>query len=152
MVIRSATPGDIDRCSELLACLFEQETEFSPDPECQKKGLQTIIENPSQGTVFVSENKKSGLIAGMVVLLYTISTALGKRVALLEDMIVDPAYQSQGIGSSLLQHAVRFAREKGFGRITLLTDEGNIAAHNFYKKNGFVRSGMVVFKKIISSS
>ncbi len=152
MAIRSANPDDIDRCSELLAYLFEQEVEFFPDLESQKKGLQLIIENPSSGTVLVYENKEKEFIAGMAVLLFTISTALGKKVAVLEDMIVDPACRSQGVGSKLLQHAVRLVKNMGSGRITLLTDESNASAMDFYKKNGFRRSGMAVFRKIISSS
>lgn len=151
MVIRSATPEDIDRCCELLEHLFEQETEFFPDPELQKNGLRLIIENPSEGTVLVSVNEQKGVITGMVVLLYTISTALGKKVALLEDMIVDPAYRSQGTGSHLLQHAIRHVRNMGLARITLLTDHSNATASKFYEKNGFTRSDMVVFRKIISS-
>lgn len=150
MAIRSAIPEDINRCSELLAHLFEQEVEFFPNPESQKKGLRLILENPSSGTVLVYEDLDKGFLAGMVVLLYTISTALGRKVVLLEDMIVDPAYRSQGIGSQLLQHAVSFVRDMGFGRITLLADKNNTNAVGFYKKNGFKRSDMVVFRKIIS--
>lgn len=152
MVIRSANLGDIDRCCELLTILFEKEAEFSPDPECQKKGLQMIIENPSYGTAFVCESRNDGYITGMIVLLFSISTALGMKVALLEDMIVDPDFRSRGIGNHLIQHAVRFAEDKGFGRITLLTDADNGNAHDFYKKNGFTRSGMVAFRKNISPS
>lgn len=152
MAIRSATPEDINRCCELLTLLFEQEAEFTPDPENQKKGLLLILENPSSGTVLVYEDNEKGCIAGMVVMLYTISTALGKKVVLLEDMIVDPVYRSQGIGSQLLHHAVNLAKNIGFGRITLLTDENNENAFDFYNKNGFRRSDMVVFRKIISST
>ncbi len=152
MVIRSANPEDIDRCCELLAHLFEQETEFLPDQELQQNGLRMIIEHPSKGTVLVCTDGQKGVITGMVVLLYTISTALGKKVALLEDMIVDPAYRSQGIGTQLLQNAIHHARNMGLARITLLADHTNATAFEFYGKNGFTRSGMVVFRKIISSS
>lgn len=150
MVIRSATPADIGRCSELLGYLFEKEAEFSPDPECQQKGLALIIENPSSGTVLLCEERNSGSIVGMVTLLYTVSTALGKKVALLEDMIVDPAYRSKGIGNMLLRHAINLAKEKGLGRLTLLTDRGNTAAHHLYEKYGFEQSGMVAFRKLFS--
>ncbi len=150
MAIRPATPDDIGRCCELLGYLFEKEAEFSPDPECQQKGLELIIGNPSSGIVLVCEEKNSRFIAGMVILLYTISTALGKKVALLEDMIVDPAYRAKGIGNLLLERAVNLAEEKGLGRFTLLTDRNNIVAHHLYEKSGFIRSGMVVFRKLFS--
>lgn len=150
MVIRPAAPDDIGRCSELLGYLFEKEAEFSPDPECQQEGLALIIGNPSSGIVLVCEEKNSRFITGMVILLYTISTALGKKVALLEDMIVDPAYRAKGIGNLLLEGAVNLAEEKGLGRLTLLTDRNNIVAHHLYEKYGFTRSGMVVFRKLFS--
>ena len=150
MAIRPATPDDIGRCCELLGYLFEKEDEFSPDPECQQKGLELIIGNPSSGIVLVCEEKNSRFIAGMVILLYTISTALGKKVALLEDMIVAPAYRAKGIGNLLLERAVNLAEEKGLGRLTLLTDRNNIVAHHLYEKSGFIRSGMVVFRKLFS--
>ena len=150
MIIRSATLHDTGRCSELLELLFDKESEFNPDPVRQEKGLSMIIENPSSGTVLVCEESENGCIAGMVILMYTISTALGRKVALLEDLIVDPAYQSRGVGTMLLGHAFELAAEKSLGRITLLTDLDNTAAHRLYEKSGFSRSGMVVFRKIIS--
>ncbi|UZJ42531.1 GNAT family N-acetyltransferase [Prosthecochloris sp. SCSIO W1101] len=150
MIIRSATLDDIDRCIELLTCLFDQEAEFSPNPERQRKGLLMIIQDPSRGTILVAEDPKKGFIAGMTVLLYTVSTALGRKVVLLEDLIIDPAYRSRGIGTNLITHAIHLAENEGFTRITLLTDKDNGAAHDFYQKQGFNRSGMVVFRRIIS--
>ena len=150
MVIRSATLDDIDRCIELLTCLFGQEAEFSPDPVRQRKGLLMIIQDPSRGNVFVVEDQKRKVITGMAVLLYTVSTALGSKVALLEDLVIDPGYRSQGIGTQLINYAIRFAENEGFARITLLTDEDNGTAHHFYQKQGFSRSDMIVFRRINS--
>lgn len=150
MRVRPATPEDIDRCAELLRLLFSQEAEFTPAPLLQKKGLGMIIGNPASGTVFVCEETDGGLLTGMTVLLFTVSTALGKPVILLEDMIVDPQYRSRGVGSLLVEHAIKFAEEHGFGRITLLTDHDNTTAQEFYTRHGFRKSGMVTFRKIIS--
>ncbi|MCW8796593.1 MAG: GNAT family N-acetyltransferase [Chlorobium sp.] len=151
MFVRCASTSDAHRCSELLGYLFRQEAEFFPDPETQQKGLEMIFNNPDSGTVFVCEERRSRVITGMVILLYTISTALGKKVALLEDMIVDPGFRLQGIGSMLIEHALRHAASEGIERVTLLTDHDNTAAHRLYETNGFVRSGMIVFRKKIST-
>lgn len=80
---------------------------------------------------------------GMVNLLFTISTALGGRVAILEDMVVRPGYRSCGAGSKLLQAAMDFAKSAGCHRITLLTDRANESAQRFYKRHGFTLSEMV---------
>jgi predicted N-acetyltransferase YhbS len=91
--IRIAEPADIGSCARLLNILFSQEHEFTPDQRKQEAGLGMIIGNPSVGTVFVCESEES--IIGMVILLNMVSTALGKKVVMLEDMIVEPAWRSQ---------------------------------------------------------
>lgn len=143
--VRIAEPADIDACTRLLNVLFSQEHEFAPDLKKQKAGLGMIIGDSSAGTIFVCEADES--IIGMVSLLNLVSTALGKKVAMLEDMIVDPAYRGQGIGAMLLDHACSWARENGYGRITLLTDGDNVPAQRFYEAHGFARSTMVAFRK-----
>ncbi len=143
--VRIAEPADIDACTRLLNVLFSQEHEFAPDLKKQKAGLGMIIGDSSAGTIFVCEADES--IIGMVSLLNLVSTALGKKVAMLEDMIVDPEWRGQGIGAMLLDHACSWARENGYGRITLLTDGDNVPAQRFYEAHGFARSTMVAFRK-----
>ena len=77
--------------------------------------------------------RQTGEIVAMVNLLYTVSTALGARVAILEDMVVLSKVRNQGIGSTLLKHAIQFAKEQGCQRISLLTDDDNEGAHRFKK-------------------
>jgi len=145
--IRIAENRDTGACARLLGILFSQEHEFTPDIRNQELGLGMIIGNPDTGTVFVCE--KDGDIVGMVTLLTLVSTALGRKVLLLEDMIVDPAWRGRGIGSMLLEHACDWARNHGYGRITLLTDGDNDSAQHFYSEKGFSRSRMAVFRKIL---
>ncbi|MGH8602944.1 MAG: GNAT family N-acetyltransferase, partial [Gammaproteobacteria bacterium] len=75
--------------------------------------------------------------------LFTVSTALGGPVALLEDMVVHPEYRGGGAGSRLLQAAINLAESSGCYRITLLTDRTNESAQRFYKRHGFTLSDMV---------
>jgi len=81
--------------------------------------------------------------------LFTVSTALGSKVAILEDMIVAPEFRGKGVGTRLLERAVKLATDKGCARITLLTDRDNVAAHGFYRKGGFSRSDMIVFRRVL---
>ena len=149
MKIEMATTSDIPTLCTLLDYLFSQEVEFKPDHEIQSRGLEMILNNNNIGNIFVAKNNEK--IIGMVILLYTVSTALGERVALLEDMVVSPNERGLGIGSMLLDHAVKYATEKGCKRITLLTDKTNIEAQKFYKKHKFNRSSMIPFRMIINN-
>jgi GNAT superfamily N-acetyltransferase len=148
--IRSAEERDIVACTRLLEILFSQEAEFSPDPLCQQNGLRMIIGRPESGRVFVAEIERE--IVGMVLLLTTVSTFQGKKVALLEDMVVEPRWRRKGIGALLLDHAIEAATLEGLGRITLLTDESNTEAQAFYRSRGFQPSTMQVFRKTIDES
>ncbi|MDQ7785427.1 MAG: GNAT family N-acetyltransferase [Desulfomonilaceae bacterium] len=139
--ISKATLNDIPQLADLLCLLFTQEADFQPDVETQCTGLRRIIENPDAGTILVLRDGPA--VVGMVNVLYTISTACGGRVAIIEDMVVRPEHRGQGAGTSLLQGAIDLARAAGCRRITLLTDRTNASAIRFYRRHSFVMSEMI---------
>lgn len=141
MTITPATTSDIPSLCELLNELFAQEAEFKPDYAAQSRGLACIIDHPEVGSILVA--RRQDKIVGMVNLLFTVSTALGERVALLEDMVVAPAMRGGGIGSRLIERAIEVAEHSGCRRITLLTDQANRPAQRFYAKHGFKASAMI---------
>jgi len=142
---RVAKIEDIPVLCELLWELFSQEVEFTPKKEIQEKALKKIIEDENIGDIFVALKEKK--VIAMVNVLYTISTALGEKVAILEDMVVFQKYKNQKIGSSLIEFTLDYLEKNSLKRVTLLTDVDNFVAHNFYKKHGFIKSSMVVFRK-----
>ncbi len=139
--IEPATLEDLPQLVDLLVDLFTQEKDFVPDREKQMRGLRLILEQPNRGRIFVLRNER--LIIGMINLLITISTAEGGFVLLLEDLVVTPEHRGQGYGSRLLEYALQFAKDKGFSRITLLTDKPNSRTQQFYLRHGFVESDMI---------
>src|SRR5437667_3213582 len=141
VVIEPATEADLDELSEMLGELFAQESDFRPDKEKQLRGLRLIFEQPSRGRVFVL--RRDGVIVGMINLLFTISTAEGGFVILLEDLVIHKEYQGHGYGSKLLEHAINFAKQKNFLRITLLTDRPENIAQEFFRRHGFVDSSII---------
>ena len=148
VVIEPATEADLDELSEMLGALFIQESDFRPDKDKQLRGLRLIFEQPSRGRVFVL--RRDGVIVGMINLLFTISTAEGGFVIVLEDLVVHKKYQGHGYGAKLLSHAIEFARQKNFLRITLLTDRPENVAHEFFRKHGFVESSMIPMRLLIT--
>ena len=148
VVIEPATEADLDELSLLLGELFAQESDFRPDKDKQLRGLRLIFEQPSRGRVFVL--RRDGAIVGMINLLFTISTAEGGFVMLLEDLVVHKQYQGHGYGAKLLNYAIDFAKKKNFLRITLLTDRPENVAQEFFRRHGFVESSMVPMRLWIS--
>ena len=145
MEVYQATHSDIPQLVELLGILFEQEAEFQPDADAQRTGLHRIIESPDVGQILVVRDGAE--VIGMVNLLFTVSTALGMDVAILEDMIVHPSHRSSGCGTRLLTAAIEFAESRGCGRVSLLTDATNARARAFYRRFGFAKSGLVLMRR-----
>lgn len=144
--ISIARLNDLPELIELLNDLFTQDIEFIPDLEKQKMGLEAIINNPGIGEILVI--KGDNRILGMVSLLYSISTALGGKVAILEDMIVHKDYRQKGLGKELLGEAIRFSKERNCLRLTLLTDFNNDVAIQFYQQFGFKKSDMIPMRLV----
>ena len=145
VTIEPAISADVDALCVLLGELFAQETEFTPDAEAQRCGLVMILAEPRAGEIWVA--RCAGKVVGLVNLLFTISTALGAPVALLEDMVVSRHHRGTGIGTQLLNKAIDVAHARGCRRITLLTDADNTVAQHWYEQHGFVRSTMTVMRR-----
>lgn len=149
VAIEPAIAEDLDELSGLLGELFSEESDFRPNKEKQLRGLRLIFEQPNRGRVFVLRRDRS--IVGMINLLFTISTAEGGFVILLEDLVVHKEYRGHGYGSMLLDYAIEFARQKNFKRITLLTDRPELRSQSFFRKHGFYESPMLPMRLLLSA-
>jgi GNAT superfamily N-acetyltransferase len=149
IVIEPATEADLDELSEMLKDLFAHESDFRPNKDKQLRGLRLIFEQPNRGRVFVL--RRDGVIVGMINLLFTISTAEGGFVILLEDLVIHKKFQGKGYGAKLLKHAIDFARQKNFLRITLLTDRPENVAQEFFRKHGFHESSMIPMRLLLDT-
>lgn len=147
--IEQATLEDLPQLTDLLHDLFSMEGDFEPNRAKQMRGLRLILEQPSRGRIFVL--RMNGQILGMINLLFTISTAEGGFVILLEDVVVHSDYRGQKFGEMLLKYAMDYGRQKDFQRITLLTDRLNEDGQRFFKGHGFFTSKMIPMRLVLSN-
>ena len=145
--VEPATLDDLPALTELVMNLFSNSGDFTPDRAVQERGLMLILEQPNRGRIFVVRNKDR--IFGMVNLLFTISTARGGFVILMEDVVIHPDHRGQGYGAMLVNYVIGFAKQKNFKRITLLTDKMSAESQEFFKKLGFEHSHMIPMRRII---
>jgi len=144
-------PASIEDLPQLVALtmdLFAHSGDLRADSQVQEHGLRLILEQPARGRIFVLRSDDT--IFGMVNLLFTISTAMGGFVILMEDVIVHPVHRGHGYGSMLIEYVLDFAKKKDFKRITLLTDKISADSQHFFKKMGFEYSSMIPMRRIIS--
>lgn len=65
----------------------------------------------------------------------------GAPSGVIEDVVVDPQCQGQGIGKAMVQHALRLCGEKGCYKLALSSNLKRERAHAFYESLGFERHG-----------
>ena len=146
--VEMATLDDLPALTELVMDLFSMSSgDFKPEREVQERGLRLILEQPSRGRIAVVRNNDQ--IFGMVNMLFTISTARGGFVILMEDVVIHPHHRGQGYGTMLLDHVVDYAKQKNFLRITLLTDRISAESQDFFKKQDFEYSNMIPMRRLI---
>jgi ribosomal protein S18 acetylase RimI-like enzyme len=66
--------------------------------------------------------------------------ALRGPAGVLHDIIVDPEYRNQGVGTQLLEAALAFMRSRGAPRVVLSTADRNETALKLFESSGFRRT------------
>lgn len=76
--------------------------------------------------------EQEGKLAGFTMSVIHPGTWTTKPICYLEDLFVDPASRSAGIGRALLQDLVDLAQERGWSRLYWHTRKNNLTARRLY--------------------
>ena len=145
IIIRTAQHDDVKHMAGLLAELFSIEDDFFIDTAMQIRGLELLLQT-CDSTVLVAQ--MDHCVVGMVSMQCFISTAVGKKVGLIEDMIVTRDFRRMGIGRILLKAMTHISEDLGYARLSLGADMRNDEALAFYRTFGFETSNMGLMYKI----
>lgn len=66
---------------------------------------------------------------------------LGSPSGIVEDVVVDPAWQGHGVGKAIMQYARRVCEEAGCYKMVLSSNLKRTEAHAFYDSLGFEKHG-----------
>ena len=146
LVIREASAKDIQEMVLLLEQLFSVEQDFSFDPEIQARGLSMMIDGCGKHRT-VQVACVANRVIGMCTAQTRISTAKGAVCAVVEDLVVDRAFQGKGIGPKLLGAIQAWAQNKGVVSLSLLADKNNTNGLTFYGKNAWQPTQLICLVK-----
>lgn len=153
IVIRTAVPADAPYLADMATRMFHTAFATNNNPEdiaayvAEAFGEDTILqelEDPRsrfilavQGSTNIGYAKTNKGTAPDCV--------AGSNPIQLDRLYVDANHQSAGVGATLLQAVLDYARGEGFGIVWLSTWEKNPKARKFYEREGFSVVGSKYF-------
>ena len=144
-IIRNARFEDIDAILSLFKSLIDFEDDFTFDEKKHRAGFLSMMNDPDRCCVLVAESK--GSLIGLCTLQLHFSTAMGGRVGIFENFVVDQQVRSQGIGRLLMEAAESWGAEHQVLRYDLQVDMDNDAAQVLYQKNGWIKTNLASYFK-----
>ena len=92
--------------------------------------------------LFVACGVQGAVIGSYALLVMHNLAHRGAPSAIVEDVVVTPAAQGQGIGRQMMAHALQRAREAGCYKLALSSNSKRVKAHAFYESLGFAQHGL----------
>lgn len=144
LVIREATEGDLPAVLALYAQPDMDNGQVLALDEA-KLLLAQFRQYPSY-RLWVACNDNNtphvGEVVGSYALLIMHNLAhRGSSSAIVEDVVVSPDRQGQGIGQQMMQHAQQQAHDAACYKLVLSSNQKRERAHAFYESLGFQRHG-----------
>lgn len=143
VTVRPATEADIPRLEALLYQVHGLHAEGRPDlfiPGKKKytaEELRAILADPEHKPIFAAV--LDGRLVGYCFCIRQVQTAASMvpiSTLYIDDLCVDKDFRGHGIGKTLYDHTVAYARARGYYNVTLNVWACNPSAMRFYEKCG----------------
>ena len=134
--VRKADVADADVLGRLL---YDFNTEFeTPTPTATEiaERFRRVLTGP-QLVAFLSEDANGGA-TGFALLSLRPTPYFDGPLVQLDELYVRPELRDRGIGTTLLEAVVAFARSQGSQEIHIGVDEVDTDTRRFYERHGFV--------------
>jgi len=138
-IIRPAQPSDLSGITRIFNHAITHTTaSFYGQPRTVEQRRDWLVDREPRYAVLVADFQQT--TAGWIAL-DPFSEKEGYRITTEISYYVDPNFQGQGIGKSLLDHSLRIASENGFRNILAKICEDNLASLKLATQFGFHRVG-----------
>ena len=121
-----------------LSSLLELYQQLNSDDvidEVTAKSVWQNIKNQNIKYFIAKENGK--IISSCYICIIPNLTRGGKSIGFIENVITDEKYRKKGIGKTVMENAIKYAKEQNCYKVLLQSGNKRTDAHPFYEKLGF---------------
>lgn len=137
--VREAGAGDVEGVAAAVASLLAELGGRCPERSELETEVRALLDDPEGGSVLIAE--ADGGIVGVLSASWQRAIHVPGIYATIQDLWVDEAWRSRGVGAELVEAIASQARTRGVGRLEVGLPRENFAAiastESFYRRNGF---------------
>ncbi len=141
--VREAGTEDVEGVAAAVGSLLAELGGRMPSRAEMEAQVQALLEDPQGGSVLIAE--AGGEIVGVLTASWQRAIHVPGVYATIQDLWVDEAWRSRGVGAELVEAIASQARTRGIGRLEVGLPRETFAAiastESFYRRNGFEHLG-----------
>jgi GNAT superfamily N-acetyltransferase len=141
--VREADAGDVEGVAAAVGLLLGELGGRRPDTSELEAEVRALLEDPAGGSVLIAE--ADGSIVGVLSASWQRAIHVPGVYATIQDLWVDEAWRSRGVGAELVEAIASQARTRGVSRLEVGLPRETFAAiastESFYRRNGFEHLG-----------
>jgi GNAT superfamily N-acetyltransferase len=143
LTVREADAGDVEGVAAAVGALLDELGGRRPSSDELETEVRALLEDPAGGSVLIAE--AGGEIVGVLSASWQRAIHVPGVYATIQDLWVDEAWRSRGVGAELVEAVASQARTRGVSRLEVGLPRETFAAiastESFYKRNGFEHLG-----------
>jgi GNAT superfamily N-acetyltransferase len=141
--IRPLKRGDRDAAFKLLASAG-----WPVPSNDQELAISWVVQHPEMESFVAHDVASFSRLLGLITMSHRPQLRYGGRVACIDLFLVSPEHQHQGVGTDLLQQALRRTEALACKRIEIELPEAREPLHEFFERHGFARRGEQLFVRL----
>lgn len=141
--VREAEAGDVEGVATAVEALLAELGGRCPGRPAIETEVRALLDDPAGGSVLIAE--ADGKIVGLLSASWQRAIHVPGVYATIQDLWVDGAWRSRGVGAELVEAIASQARRRGVSRLEVGLPRETFAAiastESFYERNGFEHLG-----------
>ncbi|HET7416268.1 MAG TPA: GNAT family N-acetyltransferase [Solirubrobacterales bacterium] len=141
--VREGGADDVEAVAAAVDSLLEELGGRMPSRAEMEAEVQALLDDPQGGSVLIAE--ADGEVVGALTASWQRAIHVPGVYATIQDLWVDEAWRSRGVGAELVEAIASQARARGVSRLEVGLPRETFAAiastESFYKRNGFEHLG-----------